>query len=256
MGQDKGADVPSERDPFDVLGGFDPVDEHELPDPHSEEADALLDRIVAEPRSPERRTSTPRWRRTAVVAFAAVVVIAAVAMTWRITLQLSTPVVACYEAADLDSDRFGFAAEGFPTVESCRAPWLDGTLQSADVAAGQVPPLTGCVTESGDLAVFPSAEAGVCEALGLADLVPSQRQDGLSDIALANERLIALFIGSECIAFAEAEVAVRAILDESGLAQWSITGDANQQRLPCMSYALDVSNQTVILVGIPGPEEE
>ena len=255
MGQDEGADVPSERDPFDVLGGFDPIDENDLPDPHSEEADALLERIVAEQRSPERLAPTPRWRRTAVIAFAAVVVIAAVAMTFRFALQLSTPAVTCYEAVDLDSNRFGFGADGFPTVESCRSPWLDGTLQSADVAAGEVPPLTGCVTEAGDLAVFPSDEAGVCEALGLADLVPSQRQDGLSEIAMANERLNAVFLGSECIPFAEAEGTVRAILDESGLAGWSVEIDEQSRGLPCASYALDVSNQTVILIGIPELDE-
>ncbi|NOX23053.1 MAG: hypothetical protein GXP36_08180 [Actinobacteria bacterium] len=239
--------MPANRDPFDILRVHDPVDFTTLPNADSASAQALFEAITNSPRPDRSRVR----RRRRIIALAVLAALLAAATWVALTRDITAVGVACYGTTDLDADRVGIAPAVAPTVDLCVAPWEEGPLTNPDVARGQVPPLTGCVTAEGILAVLPTDDPTICESLGLATPNPSQQPDRLDSIAQTEAEIVDYIAGEECVAPDEAEVRVRSILDDNGLKDWTITRQPTRTDRPCTSIAFDTAAKTVILVPHP-----
>ena len=234
--------MPTERDPFDILRGHDPVNRTELPDADSPTARTLFEQITAS-------SPSSLGRRRVLLAVAVLAIAAVAATTWAaLTRDVSAVSVTCYATTSLDGDRVGVAPSDVPSVEACIDPWADGPLTNPAVSPGEVPPLSACVAEDGALAVFPTNDPTVCEDLGLAELNPSQPTDGLASIAAARESIVAYIAGEACASIDDAQVRIRTILDGHGLTDWTIESQPPRADRPCASIAFDVDTQTVIVV--------
>jgi hypothetical protein len=234
--------MPSERDPFDILRGYDPVDREVLPSADSLSARKLFEQIT---------TSSPSslGRRRVLLAVAILAIAAVAATTWAaLTRDVSAVTVTCYATTSLDGNRVGVVSENVPSVEACIDPWADGPLTNPDVSPGEVPPLSACVTDDGVLAVFPTDDLTVCADLGLAEQNPSQPTEGLASIAAARDAIVAYIAGEKCASIDDAEVQVRTILGGHGLTDWTIESQPPRVDRPCASISFDVDTQTVILV--------
>ena len=242
--------MPVERDPFDILRDNDPVGPTGLPEATSPPAQALFESITSsEPPHGYRRTRRRRWL---VAAAASVALLAAAA--WALTRDVTEPSVVCYAAADLDSDRVGISTGGVPTVEVCESVWVEGTLTNPTVRATETPPLTGCVTDSGELAVFPTDDPTICERLGLATPTAPPVTSDLAPAVAAQNDLVTYMLSQECISVADAERRVQATLDAHGLHDWTVQTQPPHPQRPCASLAFDNTTQTVLLIPIPTPE--
>lgn len=239
------------NDAFKILRAHDPVDEATVGDADSPKARALFAEIVATPRSqpnPVRLT-----RRRLVIAVAAVLLaIVTAAATWLYLRDISDPIsVGCYQDASLDSDVVAVASGGALGASLCDPVWEDGTLTNSSAAPdGQVPPLVGCVTDTGTLAVFPSNDENLCQTLGLADPNPESIPEG-DAIRQLNDDLVAHFAANECQPIEEAAIDVRDILDGSGFEEWDIAVSPGGPGRPCTSFGLDAPNQTIHLIPLP-----
>ena len=237
--------MPTERDPFDILRGHDPVDRTELPGPDSPAARTLFEQITTSTTTHRR----PVGRRRVLLAVAVLAIAAVAATTWVALMRpVSELSVVCYAATSLDGDRVGVAASSTPSVEVCVEPWADGQLTNPDVEPGEVPPLTACVTDDGILAVFPTDDRTTCQSLSLRVPDPNQPTDRLADTAAARDAIVAYIAGETCASIDDAEVQVRTILDGHGLTDWTIESQPPRVDRPCVSIAFDVDTQTVILV--------
>lgn len=171
------------RDYLALLRATDPARSGTPAQSSDPTARALLAEIVSTPREPDRHS---RRRLVAAVAVA-LVALASVAATWLSLRKVSNPIdVACYKAASLHSD-VADAPRGADALDAslCEGVRRDGTLINDEVAPpGEVPPLHGCVTDLGNLAVFPSDDPGICEELGLAEPQPGfeREEDSLRQL--------------------------------------------------------------------------
>ncbi|MFV1970341.1 MAG: hypothetical protein ACC683_04950 [Acidimicrobiia bacterium] len=242
----------ADRDPFDILRDHDTVDPEELPRADSPAARALFERITATQRIPR----PPRRRRRLIIAVAILATAAVAATTWvALVRDITEPRVVCYASQNLVGDRVGIRPPGAPTVDLCAAPWTEGILTNVAVRPGEIPALTGCVTDTGVLAVFPTDDAAICERLGLATPTPSVPSDGVNPVFMAKNEIVGYFSNEQCATLTEASTRVRIILDDHGLREWTITTQPPHPQRPCASFAYDTDTQTVILIPIPRPPE-
>jgi len=239
--------MPANRDPFNILRDHDPVDFATLPDADSASAQALFEAITATPRPDRSRVH----RRRRIIALAVLAAMLAAATWVALTRNITAVDVACYATTDLDGDRVGISPAVAPTVDLCVIPWEEGPLTNPNMARGKVPPLTGCVTTEGVLAVFPTDDPTICESLGLVAPNSSKQPNRLGSIAQTEAEIVDYIAGEECVAPGEAEVRVRSILDNNGLEDWTITRQPTRTGRPCTSIAFDTSAKTVILVPHP-----
>ena len=239
------------RDGLERLRAINPVNESDVEGPDSPRAQGLLTRITStRPNSLSRRSVSPKRVRLVLAVFVAMVATTAAAWIW--TRAITTPnAVSCYETVDLDADIAAAPPGNEATTDACAPVWERAELRNPDlVPAGSVPPLTACVAENGSLAVFPTEDASVCAALGLA--YPEPEEQDTADLTRdVEDRLTAYFQSTDCIPLGEAEAEVRRILDGAGLTGWMIqTQPANSAR-PCASFSFDPASQLVHLVPIP-----
>ncbi|MFP3883343.1 MAG: hypothetical protein ACLFWH_13630 [Actinomycetota bacterium] len=242
------------RDGFELLQAANPVDVDQVEGLDSEVAQALLATITTQPR-PDL-SSGRRWRRPLRLAAALAAMVAVlVAATWLLTRDVENPqAIACHQAVDLDSDIAAAPVGGPATAEACVPVWEDGILENSDAtSAGSVPPLTACVTDRGNLAVFPTDDRQVCETLGLAYPEPTSR-DAADQIRQLDADLQAYFASKECAGMDEAEDRVRETLDDSGFGGWNIETQEATDTRPCASYSLDAEAETIHLIPIPEPD--
>lgn len=243
------------EDAFEILRANDPVDETMVDGADSPKARALFADIVATPRPRPHRPERSVRRRLAFAIAIALLAIVSIAATWLLLREVTDPIsVGCYQDASLDSDVVAVTSGGALDVSLCEPVWEDATLTNdAVVSAGQVPPLTGCVTNTGNLAVFPSNDDNLCQLLGLADLNPESIPGG-DAIRQLNDDLVAHFAANECQTIEDAEADIRWILDSRGFDDWRIKTTSGGPSRPCASFGLDTPNQTVHLVPVPRSE--
>ena len=161
--------------------------------------------------------------------------------------------IVCYQAVDLDSDRVGVGYGADVTAAACVRFWEDGTLTNPEFGpAGSVPPLAGCVSAAGSLAVFPSEDPNVCQDLGLADVDPSS-VPAAGEIRSLNDILVDYFASDGCVPIPRAVDDVRGILDTRGFANWTITETSGSSDRICASFSMEAENETVFIVPIPKP---
>lgn len=240
-------------DAFELLRSLDPVNESRLPDHQTPIAQRLLTEILSKPRAASpahpRRPSRRRLRVAVALAFVALATIAA---AWIVLRAISNPIaIGCYQAPTLDSNRVGVASGGRLDPSVCAPLWEEATLVNQDVApAGSIPPLFGCVTDTGSLAVFPSDDPTLCEQLGLSPPDDQSIPEGEA-IRQLNDQLIAYFDNQACVPFDEAQQGVEDILEKTGFGDWTIEFMPGNPGHPCASFGLDSENQTIRVVPIP-----
>lgn len=239
------------RDPFEILRHNDPVDPATVPDAESDQARRLLHQITA-----TRRPNLARRRRLIRAVAVAVAALLLAAAAWAVLYRDPTEPsgVGCYQSTDLASDRVVIRPDTEPSVDACTEPWRDGTLTNPTMAPGTVPPFTGCVTETGALAVFPTDDPETCERLGLAPANPVPADDIEPVVDLQNQ-LVEFFSTAGCVDMQTATDKIQAILDRAGLDHWRIQTQPSPPDRPCASFGLDPQTNTVILVPIPQPAE-
>jgi hypothetical protein len=159
--------------------------------------------------------------------------------------------VACYRAADLDTDIVVVEARTVDdSVESCRPLWRADGEFGAQLDGGPPPDLQACVLESGAVGVFPTASGGqICDDLGLAVPASGSPEQNQTVIELRDE-LVGAFL-AECVGVEEARVRVEEALARHGLEGWQVvvTQSFTEER-PCTSLAFDVPGETIELVPV------
>lgn len=241
------------KEGFELLRAANPIDEADVEGPDSPRAQELLERVLASP-IPEPEQPRLPARRVRVIIALAILALATTAAAWLWTRAIERPnAILCYEQANLEADIAGAPAGGRATADACATVWQDRVLVNPEVAPpGLVPPLTACVGENGSLAVFPTDNSTICDKLGLAHPDPGS-QDPADAVRRLENDLISYFQSRNCIAVAEAQTAVRAILDEAGFSVWRIESQPESPDRPCASFSMDPVAQTIHLIPIPEP---
>ncbi len=248
--------MPEPPDAFEILVAADPVDETALPGHDSVHGTRLLAEILATPR-PVVAPAPRRWARrplaTALgIAVLGVVTVAAAWLTFRpVTDPLS---VTCYQEVRLGGPSVAVASGGDLDPGLCQDEWRSGRLANAAVAAaGEVPPLTACLLQSGALAVLPTADEEICDALGLDRPDPASLPEG-SAIRIVEHQLVDLFAAESCIDMDTAVAAVERELAAGGLTNWTVAAAPATPERPCASFSLDPPARTVHLVPLPAAD--
>ena len=182
----------------------------------------------------------------------AILTLALAAAAWLTFRDVTDPIsVVCYREATLDSDAADAPIEGELNVALCEGAWRDGILVNEDIVpAGQVPPLVGCVLESGNIAVFPSDDDTLCTRLGLAQPDP-ESMSGAQKIRRLTADLVEHFSRQDCQPIEAAEQDVRSIVDSYGLDDWRITIMPDAPQDECASFGIEPADKTVLIIRIP-----
>ncbi|VAW06659.1 hypothetical protein MNBD_ACTINO02-1324 [hydrothermal vent metagenome] len=241
-------------DAIDALRAADPAKRFPAPDPDSPEARALFNDIIAQPRWLPDEDKPYRRRRVVTIVAVALLTLLLIAVAWLTLRDVSNPIsVACYQSTSLDSNIADAPSRGALDPDLCRSVWEDGRLANTDIVpAGQVPPLIACVTDEGNLAVFPTSNTALCSSLGLAEPNPESIPDA-DAVRLLNEDLFTYFDQQDCRPMEQATRDVRRILNKHGLNNWQVETSPGTPERPCASYALDAPTQILRLVPIPPP---
>ena len=237
---------------FEAFRAANPVDESTVPGPDSPEAQALLTQITSTPHAQPSRGRTYTRRRLATAIAVAILTLALAAAAWLAFRDVTDPIsVVCYREASLESDASDAPIEGELNASLCDGAWRNGILVNEDlVPAGQVPPLVGCVLESGNLAVFPSDDDTLCALLGLAQPDP----DSMSYAQMIRQLtadLVEHFSRQDCQSVEAAEQDVRTVLDSYGLHHWKIAVMPGDPRDQCASFGIEPADETVLIIRIP-----
>jgi len=227
-------------DPFDQIRQGNPVPKTQVPDADSDIGVAIYNRITP------TATRRPARRMRIVIALGALLALTATA--WIVTRQPNNATgVACYQGVTLDTDAVVIPAQQLSPAD-CEPYWLDGSLTNPTLDS--IPPtLIGCVNEAGTLDVFPTADPAVCTNNGLTpyEPVPLDQPELVLDEELSN----LLGVGT-CLPMADADLAVKQILTDLHLDNWSVTTQPPTPDRPCASYSLKSNNRNIVLVPIPG----
>lgn len=215
------------------------VDESDVPGPDSYEGQRILRNVHG---ADDRR----RRRLRILVPVIALSVVAAAAVVYQ---PLANPqVVVCFEAPDIDSNRYVPSPGAGVGIEACSVGWERAELRSDDVPIGEVPPLVGCVGAEGSLWVFPSSDRSTCQHLNLSNPEPDQDIEPLLDL---EQRLSDYLPPDSCVTISEAVLGIEAILADMGLTDWSIeVGESNTSR-PCASWGIDGVERRVHIIPFP-----
>lgn len=236
----------TDREPFDILKHNDPADDPNLRLTPDED---LLAAILATTPGSQRRA---RVRYRALIAAVIILTLASIAAAWVLTTRpVETLAVTCYSDTNLESDRHGTVAlGGSPSVADCNDAWTLGFISNPRVEPGTIPPLTGCVTDRGVLAVFPTDDAAVCDNLGLAERTPDRPVDQLDSVSQARQQIRDFVQLQSCHTMDDMAQTVRRILDDNGLPDWKVHRQPDYPGRPCGSLAYDIPDRTVTIVPI------
>jgi len=249
----------SSADPFARLIAADPAARFEPASPHSDEAWAIFNRVIADgPQGTEPAAGEQQPRRWvwALVALAAAIATAAAYVATRPVSEPST--VGCYLEAHLGSDVVVLAASIDTAAEElCRTVWEPGGEFAAETGLGvaqdgTAPPLAACVLDSGAIGVFPMiVGADVCTELGLAEPDAGSVEDNRAIIEMENA-VVDRFLDA-CLDLATAEAVVESELASRDLSDWRVIESRpfGPER-PCATLAIDASAKTVLLVFVDG----
>jgi len=245
--------VARHDDAFEAFRASNPVDDSTLPDADSTDARALFSEITSRSRTMPEADKHPRRQLVLVIAVA-ILALGLVAAAWLIFRDVSDPIsVACYQDTSLGSNVVAASPDGPLEASLCEQVWEEGTLvNEAVVPAGQAPPLVGCVTDQGNLAVFPSEDPSICAQLGLAEPTPSSPAEGDTIRQLDND-LVEYFSQHECQTIEQARLDIQQLLDGYGLSEWIIQMSPGGPGRRCASFGLDAPNNIIHLVPIPPP---
>jgi len=240
--------MPDRPDPVRLIRASNPADEVDLEGHDSPAGRRLLAEILAQPRLPDRAQHR-LWRRVGVLAAAAALLTAA---AWVLLRPVTDPLgLTCYAAPDLGADRVAVAAGRDLDPAACSPLWADETLTNpAIVSPGDIPEFRACVSPSGGLAIFPTADDQVCNQLGLSKPDPASFPEA-ERIRRLTEALADRFGSVECLPMDEAVIVVREVLIQHGLLDWTVVTTPTTSDRPCGSVSIDAGNRTVGLVPIP-----
>jgi len=234
----------NERDIFDALREVDPASRID-PAETARLKTRIRARVLADG-SPQRR-----GRRRVLIAIAvAVLALAAVAATVYLTRQPTQPSgIGC--AADLGLDAV-YVAEpvGGLDPQQCASLWADGTITNPDIVPpGEVPPLTGCVNDTGTLIVLPTDDPGVCEQLEMANYLP--QSEATKSIVDVQERLVEQINPHVCPSFDQAQRIAEDALADAGIDDWTVVvSQTPTEQRPCPSLSFDHTTRRILLVPI------
>ena len=206
-------------------------------------ADAMLHRITT---TDVRRRTAKHPRRVIVLAVAATAVVGATAAA---AIVLTRPAgnataLACYSSADVEhAVQVAIEPDGQrPPIAQCADLWSDGRIDTRGA-----PALVACVTPADIVAVLPG-DQGTCAAVGWI------AADSITDVdagaeAQLNSRLSERF-ADRCVTPDEATRAVADVLDELGLADWTVKPAAAEAE-GCVVPAVDAAQRSIDLVALP-----
>ncbi|HYT30300.1 MAG TPA: hypothetical protein VEN82_05950, partial [Actinomycetota bacterium] len=156
--------------------------------------------------------------------------------------------VTCFDSPKLDAGAFGTSlTPGHDLASFCDSAWNSGAITSP--VPGPAPAQwVACVADTDGVDVFPSADGGLCQALGLQPLPPGyyEAEQGYSSM---EADLFARFGDGSCVASQQAVVATRQVLDAHGYPAWTIETQGFGPEDPCASIDLDPVNGVATLRG-------
>lgn len=215
-------------------------------------ADALLRSVRSGERLAFHRRELRRRRRTlaamVVGAVAAGGAVGAAALVRSGQPDRAEQGVVCRAAATLDADAMVLPLSSDP-VGACADAWASGTLTAGRVpeTPSQTPEqpadLTACVGDGRAVEVFPDGEE-VCDRLGLVPLDPKPDGETLLVGQLA-DRIATEVNLADCADAATVAGEAQRILDEVGLAGWTVKIDPSADGATCMAVAIDSSTRTL-----------
>ncbi len=214
-----------------------PLDERQI--------DAIVDRITVRATRRRRKVFATAVLSTLVVAGGAVGV-AALVRSGQPTQP--TAGIACREAPGVDADVIVIEPTDDP-VGGCEAVWAAGRFDEARLADGEVPLLVACVSDAGVIEVYPG-DAETCTGLGLADAGPALDEENQAIVAL-QERLVNEINLQPCVMAEDAASIGLRIVEESGLAGWTVEIRTDSTGAPCAKAAVDTTRRVVEVVKFP-----
>ncbi len=191
------------------------------------------------------------FRRRVLVAVAVAVLALGVAAAWYLTRQPTNPAgIGCAEDLSLDAVHVVTPIGGLDPHQ-CAPLWADGTITNPDIAPpGQVPPLVGCVNDTGTLIVLPTDDQRVCGRLGMANYIPPAG-DTVSILEVQN-RLAGHINPKTCPTFEDAQHLAQQALEDVGIDDWTVTiAQPPTDQRPCPTLAIDHTTRQIILVPAP-----
>lgn len=192
-------------------------------------------------------------RRRLVLAFAALAVLLTATGFGAYALTRDEPThvesIGCFDSARLRANVTVIANEAQDPVEACAERWRRGHVGPGT----DVPPLEACVLETGAVAVFPAADPGVCNRLGIARLSDEGRRE-LRRLGALHSALVRR-LGDRCVGVEDAQAIARRELDARGYGGWSVAtgedGSAFTGERPCAAPVIDRPGQRVVLISTP-----
>jgi len=156
--------------------------------------------------------------------------------------------VTCFDAPKLDAGAFGTSlTPGHDLASFCDSAWNSGAITSP--VPGPAPAQwVACVADTDGVDVFPSADGGLCQALGLQPLPPGYYEAEQRYSSMEAD-LFARFGDGSCVASQQAVVTTRQVLDAHGYPAWTIETQGFGPGDPCASIDLDPVNGVAALRG-------
>ncbi len=236
----------NERDIFDALREVDPAGRID-PQAAARLKARIRSRVLT---SAQPQPARPRLKKPAVVILVALLALAAIAAGLYLTRQpTQISGIGCTEDLTLDAVHVVEPTDGLDP-QRCAALWADGTTTNPDIAPpGQIPPLVGCVNDTGTLIVLPTNDQGVCERLGMA--VFASPSDATSSIIEVQDRLIEQINPQVCPSFDDATRLAEQALADAGIEDWTVVvSQPPTDQQPCPSLAFDSATRQILLVPI------
>jgi hypothetical protein len=152
--------------------------------------------------------------------------------------------IACHDGPSLRSAVTGIVeSDGRdPAVLCAAAMWRGRTA----------PPLVACASTHGDgeVEVFPSETAAICERLGLDPLPASYREAARRFAAFRND--VGPVFLARCIGEADGRRILRGALERHGLPGWRIEAIGFSDARPCATLWFDTVHAVAGMTGGPG----
>ena len=189
------------------------------------------------------------YRRRVAVAFAAAacVLVGTGFGAYALTRDQPTHVesIGCYDRAALDANVSVIGNTAQDPVEACADIWRQGGVGPQTT----VPSLQPCVLDTGAVAVVPGDGPAVCHRLGIAPLPDHERAE-FRRLGAVQATLTADL--RACVSVEEARAVARRALDEHGLADWDVAGDATLSgERPCAGAVIERSEGRIVLIAEP-----
>lgn len=198
----------------------------------------------------ERET---RRHRNLVAGFVAALVVAGGAVGVAALVRSGQPTqptagVACREAPGVDADVIVIEPTDDP-VGGCEAVWAAGRFSETPLSGGEAPALMACISDAGVIEVYPG-DAETCTRLGLSNADPALDVENQAIVAL-QERLANEINLQPCVTAEDAAAIGLRIVEESGLAGWTVEIRTDSAGASCAKAAVDTTRQVVEVVKFP-----